>query len=131
MAPDVKTLVPPNTPKPLGPYSHVAKAGSMISISATAGIDAATNELVSDDAYSQSIQILDHFRVMLASAGSDLEHVLHVNVFLKDIRDFDEMNRAYAERMGNHRPARTVICVSDLPKPGARLTMDLTAVMPG
>ena len=131
MAPHVKTSVPPNTPKPLGPYSHVAKAGSMISISATAGIDAATNEIVSDDAYSQSIQILDHFRVMLASAGSDLEHVLHVNVFLKDIRDFDEMNRAYAEKMGNYRPARTVICVSDLPKPGARLTMNLTAVMPG
>ena len=38
------------------------------------------------------------------------------------------MNRAYVEKMGNHRPARTVIGVHDLPKPGARLTMNLTAV---
>ena len=44
---------------------------------------------------------------MLASAGSDLQHVVHVNVFLKDMRDFEEMNRAYVEKMGSHRPART------------------------
>jgi len=44
------------------------------------------------------------------------------------MRDFDAMNAAYAERMGDHRPARTAIGVSDLPKPGIRLTMNLTAV---
>ena len=65
---------------------------------------------------------------MLESVDSDLNHVVHVNVFLKDMRDFDEMNRAYVEVMGNHRPARTVIGVNELPKPGVRLTMNLTAV---
>jgi 2-iminobutanoate/2-iminopropanoate deaminase len=49
-------------------------------------------------------------------------------VFLKDMRDFEEMNRAYVDKMGSHRPARTVVGVHDLPKPGARLTMNLTAV---
>ena len=44
------------------------------------------------------------------------------------MRDFDEMNRAYVDVMGSHRPARTVIGVSDLPKPGILLTMNLTAV---
>jgi 2-iminobutanoate/2-iminopropanoate deaminase len=42
--------------------------------------------------------------------------------------DFDEMNRAYAEVMGAHRPARTAIGVAELPKPGVLLTMNLTAV---
>jgi 2-iminobutanoate/2-iminopropanoate deaminase len=65
---------------------------------------------------------------MLKSVGSDLNHVIHVNVFLKDMRDFDEMNRAYMEIMGDHRPARTVIGVNELPKPGVLLTMNLTAV---
>ena len=60
--------------------------------------------------------------------GSSLDHVLHVNVFLKDMRDFEDMNRAYVEMMGRHRPARTVIGVNELPKPGALLTMNLTAV---
>lgn len=42
--------------------------------------------------------------------------------------DFEEMNRAYVEMMGDHRPARTVIGVHELPKPGFLLTMNLTAV---
>jgi 2-iminobutanoate/2-iminopropanoate deaminase len=74
------------------------------------------------------MQILRSFQVMLESVGSDLTQVIHINVFLKDMRDFEEMNRAYVEMMGDHRPARTVIGVSDLPKPGVLLTMNLTAV---
>ena len=87
-----------------------------------------TGQLAGPDVYSQTKQILESFRVMLEAVASDLNHVVHVNVFLKDMRDFDEMNRAYVEVMGNHRPARTVIGVNELPKPGVRLTMNLTAV---
>ena len=65
---------------------------------------------------------------MLASVGSDLQHVVHVNVFLKEMQEFENMNRAYIEQMGDHRPARTVIGVNELPKPGVLLTMNLTAV---
>lgn len=100
----------------------------MISIGGTAGINPATGEVAGPDAYAQARQILESFRVMLRSVGSDLDCVMHVNVFLKDIRDFDDMNRAYVDMMGDHRPARTVIGVSDLPKAGIRLTMNLTAV---
>ncbi len=42
--------------------------------------------------------------------------------------DFDAMNAASVERIGDHRPARTVIGVRELPKPGVLLTMNLTAV---
>ena len=65
---------------------------------------------------------------MLAAAGSDLDHVVHVTVMLLDMRDFDGMNRAYIEKMGTHRPARTTFGVKELPKPGAVVTMGLTAV---
>jgi 2-iminobutanoate/2-iminopropanoate deaminase len=65
---------------------------------------------------------------MLHSVGSNLNQVIHVNIFLDSMKDFDEMNRAYIEMMGDHRPARTVIGVSELPKPGVLLTMNLTAV---
>ena len=72
--------------------------------------------------------ILEAFRVCLESAGSDLGHVLHINVFLRSMSDFEDMNRAYVEMLGEHRPARTVIGVNELPKAGALLTMGLTAV---
>ncbi len=128
MPPDVETFTPPNTPQPIGPYNHIAKVGPFISIGGTAGVNPATGQLAGADVYSQTRQILESFKVMLESVDSDLNHVVHVNVFLKDMRDFEEMNRAYVEVMGNHRPARTVIGVNELPKPGVRLTMNLTAV---
>ena len=100
----------------------------VITIGGTAGVDPATGQLAGPEVYAQARQILKSFQVMLESVGSDLRHVLHVNVFLKDMRDFDEMNRAYVDALGDHRPARTVIGVSELPKPGVLLTMNLTAV---
>ena len=124
----VETSTPANTMTPIGPYSHIAKVGQFISIGGTAGVDAATGQLAGPDVYSQTKQILVSFRLMLESVGSDLDHVLHVNVFLKEIRDFENMNRAYVEQMGAHRPARTTIGVNELPKAGALVTMNLTAV---
>lgn len=124
----VETSAPENTPKPIGPYNHIAKVGQFISIGGTAGVNPVTGQLAGPDVYSQAKQILESLRVMLQSVNSDLNHVIHVNVFLRDMRDFDEMNRAYVDMMGDHRPARTVIGVSELPKPGVLLTMNLTAV---
>lgn len=124
----VQTFTPANTMKPIGPYSHIAKVGELITIGGTAGVDHTTGQLAGSDAYSQTRQILAAFRVMLESVGSDLQHVVHVNVFLKDIRAFDDMNRAYVEAMGTHLPPRTTVGVNELPKPGAVVTMNLTAV---
>ena len=127
--PTVETFTPPGTPAPIGPYSHVAKVGTAIAIGGTAAFDPVTGALVGDDVATQTRRILESFRVMLEHVGSDLRHVVHVNVFLLDMGDFDEMNRAYLAMMGAHRPARTVVGVHQLPKPGVRLTMTLTAVM--
>jgi 2-iminobutanoate/2-iminopropanoate deaminase len=127
--PPVDTSTPSGTPTPIGPYSHIAKVGHWITIGGTAGFDPATGELAGPDVASQTRRILDSFKTMLESVGSDLQHVVHVNVFLRDMSDFDAMNRAYVDRMEDHRPARTVIGVAALPKPGLRLTMNLTAVV--
>ena len=128
MSPQVETSTPPNTPKPIGPYNHIAKVGSFITIGGTAGVNPVTGQLAGDEVASQTKQILESFKVMLESVNSDLNHVVHINIFLKHMSDFDEMNRAYVEVMGEHRPARTVIGVNELPKPGVLLTMNLTAV---
>jgi 2-iminobutanoate/2-iminopropanoate deaminase len=128
MANTVETSTPANTPDPIGPYNHIAKVGSFISIGGTAGVNPSTGQLAGADVYSQTKQIIASFKTMLHSVGSNLNQVIHVNIFLDSMKDFDEMNRAYIEMMGDHRPARTVIGVSELPKPGVLLTMNLTAV---
>jgi len=124
----VDTFTPDNVMRPIGPYSHIAKAGPFISISGTAGVDPATGQLAGPDVYSQASRILESFRLMLEGVGSSLTQVMHVQVFLLNMDDFEDMNRAYREVFSAHQPARTVIGVSALPKKGALLTMNLTAV---
>lgn len=124
----VETLTPPNTPKPIGPYNHIAKVGEQIWIGGTAGFDPATGQLAGSDVASQTRQIFKSFATMLEAVGSDLDHITHINVFLRQMSDFEAMNAAYIEMMGEHRPARTVFAVQELPKPDVMLTMNLTAV---
>lgn len=123
----IETLTPSGMFEPIDPYSYIARVGPFISISGTPGVDPITSMLAGPDAYSQAKQIVGNFRTMLTGIGSSLSEVMHVHVYLKQVEDFAEMNRAYAEEFGTHRPARTVICVADLPKSGALMTMNLTA----
>ena len=81
----VKTSVPPNTPTPIGPYSHIAMVGEFITIGGT-GLQSSTGQLVGPDAYIQTKRIFDCSRE-IESVGSDLNHVLHVNVFLQRMAD--------------------------------------------
>ncbi len=123
----IETHTPAELFEPIGPYSHIAKSGPFIYLSATPGVDGA-GRMAGVDAYAQSRQILENLRLMLESVGAGMEDVLHVQVFLKRVEDFEAMNRAYAEAFADHLPARTVICVADLPKRDALLTMNLNAI---
>ena len=129
--PTVQTLTPPNTPTPIGPYSHISKVGNDITLGGTAGVNPATGQLAGANIRSQTLQILKNFRTMLESVNSDLHHITHINIFLLNMADFESMNQAYTEVMQAHRPARTTIGVAALPKQGAVLTMNLTAVIRG
>ncbi len=128
MAGRIETLTPPGSPPLIGPYSHIAKVGQFITIGGVGGVDPETGRLAGDDVFSQTTRILQSFESMLASVNSDLDHIVHVNVFLKDMGDFDRMNEAYVEVLRDHRPARTVVGARELPKPGFLVLMNLTAV---
>ncbi len=128
MTKQIETTTPVGVMTPIGPYSHLARYGDLVMIGGIAGVDPASNELVGPDIGSQTQQIMDSFEHILRSVGSDFRHVMHINVFLADIGDFEAMNRAYEERIGDCRPARTAIGVTGLPKPGALVTMNLTAI---
>ena len=128
MALIVETVTPDGSPTPIGPYSHNAKVGENITIGGVGGVDPVTSEVARPGVFEQARQILRNFDALLREVGSDLGHVVHIQVFLKEMADFDEMNRAYVSVMGDHRPARTVLGVRELPKPAFRVLMNLTAV---
>jgi 2-iminobutanoate/2-iminopropanoate deaminase len=115
---------------PIGPYSHAVVAAGQVFISGTPGVDPVTGQMAGDDAYLQTRQILKNIQAMLEAAKATLDDVVHVQVNLVNVADFAEMNRAYAEFFAEPYPARTVIGIAALPKPGALLTMNAIAVVP-
>lgn len=114
--------------EPIGPYSHLSKAGNLIHLSGTPAVNPQTGQIDAQDAYLQAKQILTNFQTMLDDVGLTLGHILHIHVFLKNTDDFAEMNRGYREFFDGNFPARTVIIVADLPKNGAMMTMNAMAV---
>ena len=115
--------------EPIGPYSHAVVVGSQLFISGTAGVVPETNGLAGDDVYAQTLQVLENIQIVLDAAGATFDDVVHVQVNLLRMTDFSEMNRAYAQFFVEPYPARTVLGVSALPKPGALLTMNAVAVL--
>ena len=114
-------------PAPIGPYSPGMVFDRLVIVSGQGATDPATGELAGPDVESQTRQVFRNMQAILEAAGSDLSRVLRCGVFLVDLRDFEKMNRVYAEVFGEHRPARTTVQVASLPDPGLRVEIDAIA----
>jgi 2-iminobutanoate/2-iminopropanoate deaminase len=115
-----------NLPAPVGPYSPAMSYQRLVFVSGQGGVDPNTGSIAADvDA--QTEQCLRNVRAILEAAGSSLQHVLRCGVFLVDMREFTQMNAAYARMFGDHRPARTTVQVAGLPGEGLRVEIDAVA----
>ena len=124
---DIKSIHSEDAPKAQGPYSQAIVAGDLVFCAGQIPLDHATGSLVQGDIAVQTGRVLDNLAAVLASAGSDLAHVVKTTVFLADIDDFAAMNEAYGLRFGSHRPARSTFQVAALPR-GARVEIECVAV---
>jgi len=113
-------------PKAIGPYSQAIRSGDLIFCAGQVGLDPATGEAVQGDVKVQTARIIDNLAAVLAAAGSDLAHVLKTTVFLTDMGDFAAMNEIYAQKFGDHRPARSTIGIAALPR-GLRVEIECIA----
>ena len=118
----------PNAPKAIGPYSQAVKANGVVYTSGQIALDPATGEVVPGDFEAQARRVFDNLAAVLKEAGSDFSRVLKATVYLTDLANFQTLNAIYAERFGDHKPARTTVQVSALPKGGA-VEVDLVALV--
>jgi 2-iminobutanoate/2-iminopropanoate deaminase len=96
-------------------------------VSGQLGIQPETGELVSSDFAPQARQALENLQQIVLAAGSDLNQVTAVDVYVTNIENFVEFNKIYTEYFSEHRPARAVVEVSALPK-GACVEIKCIAV---
>jgi len=126
----VTTVQTDNAPAAIGPYSQAVVAPPFVFVSGQLGMDPATGELVGDDLESQARRALENVKQILSAAGSSLEQVTAVEVFLTDMGKFLDFNAIYAEYFSAHKPARAAIEVSALPKGGC-VEIKCTALVGG
>jgi 2-iminobutanoate/2-iminopropanoate deaminase len=113
-----KIISTENAPKAIGPYSQAImepKSGLIF----TAGqipLDPQTGQIVDGDIQAQARQVLKNLSMVLTAAGSDLNKVVKVTVFLKSMNDFIKVNEVYSEYFNKEFPARSAVEVARLPK---------------
>jgi 2-iminobutanoate/2-iminopropanoate deaminase len=112
----MEKIFSPNAPKAIGPYSHAIKSGNLIFCSGQTPLNPATMTIEGATASEQTTLVLNNLETVLKAAGSDRSKVLKTSVFLKNFADFEKMNKAYEAFFGEHKPARTTVEVSRLPK---------------
>jgi 2-iminobutanoate/2-iminopropanoate deaminase len=100
------------TPKPVGPYTPVMRAGEWIICSGQVGLR--DGSLV-EGFEAQLVQALANMRGLLESQGAAMSDVVKTTVFLVDMGDYARMNELYVEAFGDHRPARSAVAVAALP----------------
>jgi len=122
----IETFVCEEAPTPLGNYSVAVGCGELIFVSGTGPRDPKTNrvpglvlnekgERVKYDIEAETRLTLENIQKILVSAGSSLDRVIEVNVYLTNMSDFEAYNRVYGGYFSSHRPARTTIGVASLP----------------
>ncbi|WP_461213155.1 Rid family detoxifying hydrolase [Lacticaseibacillus sp. GG6-2] len=105
-------------PEAIGPYSAYRTVGNLIITSGQLPIDASTGKLIEGDIYTQATQSLQIIQTILANEQATLSDVIKFTVYLADLYDFAEVNRAFVDLLQPPYPARTAIQISELPLNG-------------
>jgi 2-iminobutanoate/2-iminopropanoate deaminase len=118
-----------DAPPALGPYSQAVEVDGWLYLSGQVALDPKTGELIAGDFEAETHQVLRNLQAVLAAAGCTFADVVRTTIYLIDFGNFPRINELYGAAMGDHRPARTTIEISKLPK-GAQVEIDLVAKVP-
>ena len=113
---------------PVSHYCHVVRAGNTIWVSGAIGV--APDGSVPADVGQQAEIALASIDACLKAAGAGAEHVVKVNVYLTDVNDRAKINPARQRYFGEHRPASTLVGITALVLPEAKVEIEATAVVP-
>ncbi|KAJ7459084.1 Endoribonuclease L-PSP/chorismate mutase-like protein [Mycena galericulata] len=105
-----------DAPAAVGPYSQAVKLGDLLFCSGCIPLDPGTATVVGDTIKPQTEQALKNMKAVLEAGGSSPDRVVKTTVFLQSMDHFAEVNAIYEKFFGEHKPARSCVEVSRLPK---------------
>jgi len=115
-------------PQAVGPYSQGICTGEMLFTAGQIALDPYSGQLVAGEIEDQTHRVLQNLAAILEAAGSSLDSVVKVTVFLTDMSLFKRMNTVYSEYFVRTPPARSTVEVSALPL-GAQIEIECVAMV--
>ena len=110
------TISTNEAPQAIGPYVQAVRAGSFLFVSGQVALDPATGAIVDGGIEEQTRRVMTNLAAILAAGGSGLDRVVKATVYLKDLGQFEAMNRVYGSYFLEDKPARVTVEVSRLPR---------------
>jgi 2-iminobutanoate/2-iminopropanoate deaminase len=120
----------PGLAEPISHYTDAVRAGDLLFVSGFVPVDGDGQLVGGDDVVAQTRQVFANLAAVLAAAGATFADVVKVTVYLTDIEDRARINPVRQEVFRDTRPASTLVEVSALATPGARVEIDAVALLP-
>ena len=124
-----KEIRVPELAEPISHYTDAVRAGGLLFLSGAIAVDGDGRLVGGDDVVAQARQVFANLEAVLAATGAGFADVVKVTVYLTDVDDRAAVNELRKERFGAARPASTLVEVSRLAVPGARIEIDAVAVV--
>lgn len=104
-------------PAPIGPYNQAVLSGNTLYTSGQIALNPITMELVLDDIKTETKQVMENMKAVLAAAYMTFENVIKTSIFISDMHNFSQINEVYASYFNEATaPARETVEVANLPK---------------
>jgi len=124
-------IVIPGIQVPDSPFNHVVKAGNLLFLTSQLSVDLKTGTILPGSITEQTGKALDNIKLLIEACGASMDDIVKVVVYMKDIGDFDKMNRVYRTYFSKgQEPARVTIQALS-PIEGIEVEIEVTAMIPG
>lgn len=119
----------PELGEPFSHYTDAVRAGDLLFVSGCIAVDADGNLVGGTDVVAQTRKVFENLGATLRAGGADFVDVVKVTVYLTDIDDRARINPVRQEHFGDARPASTLVAISELVLPGAKVEIDAVALV--
>ena len=124
----MKPISTPNAPQPAGHYSQAVVHNGLVFVSGQLPIDPENGERILGSIEKQTEQVKKNVKAIPEAAGSSLDRVLKVTIYISDMELWGKVNSVYAEFFADHRPARAVVPTRELHY-GFKVEMEVIAAV--
>lgn len=112
-----KIITTKDAPAPIGPYNQAVLSGNTLYTSGQIALHPETGALVMDDISTETKQVMENMKAVLAAANMTFENVIKSSIFISDMNNFTAINAVYGQYFNEaSAPARETVEVANLPK---------------